>query len=169
MGEGKPIPELGLILAGPWNRIGARVIDGIILAIVGGILSIPILIGSIGDGDEAFSGAGGFQFGLNQYRDPALFAVLVISAILGAAYEIGFIMLKGATPGKMIAGVRVVGQDGESPPRFERSATRWLPELLGQIPFLGIVLSVLSLVWIFSDDRRRSLYDRVGRTYVVKK
>ncbi len=169
MGGDKALPGLGLILADPWARIGARIIDGIILSVVGGLLSLPFVLNRIRDGDTgAFGGAGG-QFGLEQYKEPALFAALVIGLVLGAAYEVGFIALKGATPGKMIVGARVVGLDGASPPGFERAGMRWTPALLGLIPFLSLVLGLLSLFWIFSDDRRRSLYDRVARTYVVKR
>ena len=135
------------------------------------MFTLPFLIQRIRDQDgDSFGGLGsGLSLGLDQYREPALFAALVVGAIFSAAYEIGFVAWKGGTPGKLAVGLRVVSVDGASPPGFERAAFRWSPALIGYLPFVAWLTQILSLVWIFSDSRRRSLHDRVGRTYVVKR
>jgi uncharacterized RDD family membrane protein YckC len=93
--------------------------------------------------------------------------------LLGAAYEIGFVGGMGATPGKLLLGLRVVTQEtGEMPPGWDKAGLRWLPALVGLMPVLGGVASaaiaIVSLVWLFSDPYRRSVYDRIATTYVAK-
>lgn len=141
-------------LAEPWTRIGARVIDGLILLAVSFALAAALV-----DADEVGTSVDvGF---------------LVLSLLIGAGYEIGFVGAKGGTPGKLLLGLRVITQEhGTTPPGWDKAGLRYLPTLAGLVPVLGGIISlaiaVVSLVWLFSDDRRRTVYDRVATTYVVK-
>ena len=148
----------GHVLADPWPRIGARVIDGLILFVVNLVLIAPFVsTDSAGVGFSASFSAG----------------YLILVVLIGAAYEIGFVGLKGATPGKLLLGMTIVTQEtGETPPGWEKAGLRYLPTLVGQIPLIGgifsLVIVIASLVWLFSDTHRRSAYDRIATTYVVK-
>lgn len=50
---------------------------------------------------------------------------------------------------------------------------RWLPAVVNVIPglggFLSLALGIASGVMISNDDQNRSVQDRVGKTFVVKK
>lgn len=141
-------------LAGPWWRILARILDSLIL-----LVPAAIIIGAATDGSVA-----GNEFDAG--------AVLIL-AVLGIAYEIGMVAWKGGTLGKLVLGLRVMDQETSSiPPGGKDAFMRWLPSAIGIIPLLGPIVSlvflILSLVWLFSDSHRRTIYDRFATTYVVK-
>lgn len=145
----------GRVLASPWARIGARLLDGLIL----GVLSSVIILG--------LSGGDGFD------RDGSSWGLAIVSLLLAVVYEVGFVGAMGGTPGKLILGLRIVAQeDGRTPPGWDKAALRYAPDLVILIPVVGglasLVIVVLSLVWLGTDDRRRTVYDRVATTYVVK-
>ena len=134
-------------------RLGARIIDGIIVA-------IPIFIGLFAVVDDATD-------------QGEIFTWILLSVIWGAVYEIGFIGSRGATPGKSILGLKVIDlESGDSPPSWQQAAFRWAPAVLGLIPvlsnFIGLVLAIASGVMISNDDQNRSVYDRIAKTGVVK-
>jgi uncharacterized RDD family membrane protein YckC len=141
-------------LADPWARIGARVIDGLVLVAVSFVLAAVLV-----DFDDIGTG---FNTGF-----------VVASFLVGASYEVGFVGALGGTPGKLLLGLRVVTQEtGATPPGWDKAALRYLPSLVGLVPVIGglasLAVLVVSLVWLFSDDRRRTVYDRTATTYVVK-
>ncbi|MEL7207501.1 MAG: RDD family protein, partial [Actinomycetota bacterium] len=72
----------GHILADPWPRIGARLIDGIIVGIVNLVLTLPFadVSGTGTSFSASVSGVG-----------------ILVGLIVGAAYEIGFVGTQGAT------------------------------------------------------------------------
>lgn len=141
-------------IAGAWPRIGARLIDGLILVVVSFAMAAAFL-----DVDDLDGGLDpGFMF---------------VSIALGAAYSIGFVGTLGGTPGKLALGLRVVRQeDGVSPPGWDKAFLRYAPDLVGLVPLIGglvsLVFLVLSLVWLGTDTCRRTIYDRAATTYVVK-
>lgn len=153
-GGGVMVPG-GHVLAGPWARIGARLIDGIILFIGSSLLFWAFW------GSDDFSG------------DRFTWGATVLSLLVAVAYEVGFVGTLGATPGKMALGLRIVAQeDGATPPGWDKAALRYSPELVVLIPLIGglvsLVFLVASLIWLGTDDHRRTVYDRVATTYVVK-
>ena len=80
---------------------------------------------------------------------------------------------KGGTIGKLALGLRVVNQsDRNYPPTLQAAVLRWLPGLVGNLGVIGslasIVIAVLSIIWIFTDDYRRTVHDRIASTYVIK-
>jgi uncharacterized RDD family membrane protein YckC len=143
------LPELGRTLASPWRRIVARILDGFIVqAATFVLLAVLGLDGDVTDTDY-----------------------FLVAMVFSAAYEIVLVATKGATLGKMALGVGVITTDGALPPGFPVAVRRWLPSLLGAIPLIGpliaVVILVASLVWLFRDERRRTVYDRFAGTYVV--
>jgi uncharacterized RDD family membrane protein YckC len=149
-------------IAPPWHRIGARIIDGFIVGIAAFVIVIALVIGTFdADTDDA--------------RDIA--GPLIAVGLLAVIYEVAFIALKGATPGKMIVGIRVIRQDGTSPPGWQAAILRYLPNAVGAVPARGPIsviagllsfgLLVTSLVFLFSDRYRRTVNDRLAKTYVV--
>lgn len=81
--------------------------------------------------------------------------------LVQAAYAICFVALKGATPGKMALGIKVISADGE-PLSWGKSVLRYVASLVsGLILFIGYIM-------VAFDDQKRGLHDRIAKTYVVK-
>lgn len=172
---GHGLDGVGMRLASPGSRIGARLIDYIILAVIGIILLLP-LIGDVVDGVDVL-GPNPSNAEVQRVVEDALsdnggrFALLSIIAILWDFLWVAFL---GGTPGKLMLGLRVARPDtGETPPGFPKAALRSLNRLVGLIPGLGGLVSVLiglaSLIMLFVDDEHRTVMDRVATTVVIKK
>ncbi len=170
-GDAEPLPgEVepvgGLNLAEPVNRIGARVIDGIVWIVL--LLVVAYLVtGTSGIGLRAE----GVSYG-------AHLIATVIGTALVAAYEVLMVLTRQATLGKVALGLKVARQDGSAPGRNEallRVVPFALPQLLaalaGGMGWLFVVLSVLigvgSVVLLFIDPRRQAVWDKLARTVVV--
>lgn len=156
----------GLNLAEPGSRLGARLLDSIGYFIINLIISIPFGVGAAlaGTGDGIGIGA----------------AVLlgVIGLVVLYANEVIFTARSGGTIGKKILGMKVVNTDGSAVDQSvaTRRASPYLAiGVLGLVPILGaiaglisLVLAVVGLVMLFSDDERRLPWDRIADTRVVK-
>jgi uncharacterized RDD family membrane protein YckC len=151
------VPEINRTLADPGRRIVARIIDGLI---VGLVIGVPLVIWLVQRDD----------FSSGEIEDIGVLPSLLF-AIPALLYEVVFVALKGATPGKMAMGIAVIRQDGTAPPGWGASCLRYVLNLVGLIPVLGglasIVLLIISFVFLFTDERRRTIPDRIATTYVV--
>jgi uncharacterized RDD family membrane protein YckC len=151
------IPGINRVLANPGKRIVARIIDFLIVIVVA---VIPVMIWLL-QRDDVQS---------DTFEGPGLAFTLLLSIPI-ALYEIAFIALKGATPGKLAMGITVIRQDGGDPPGWAASARRYVVNLVGLVPGVGglasIVILIVSFVFLFTDDRRRTIPDRIALTYVV--
>ena len=139
----------GIVGVEPWRRVGAKFID---LAI---LLAVSLLLTVIFRSDAG-----------NTYL------LTLLTLIVAVVYEVGFVTLRGATPGKLALGFRIVEvETGQIPPRGSIAALRWAPGLIGVIPFIGAIGSIaifaMCIYWLFSDPNRQTVYDRVAKTYVV--
>ncbi|MCW2938337.1 MAG: domain containing protein [Actinomycetia bacterium] len=142
-------------LAGRWSRLGAGIIDLIIVSIVFGILSAPFTdwnrVFHPGTGDMVIVGTG--------------YAGTIISYLVGLLYY-GFMHGKwGQTLGKKLLRIRVVrAQDLGAlsmSQAFGRSAIYWvLMELC--------CLALIDVAWILWDPRRQALHDKAVQSVVVK-
>jgi len=143
-----------LRLASPWARIGARLIDGLIV-----FVPTIIVLARTGYLDAPAEASG-----------QALVAVLLIGTA-GVLYEVGFIATRGATPGKMVAGVAVVRPPSLEAPGWGVAVRRWAINLVAAIPVAGQFVSlgviVVCLVMLFADRQRRTLWDRIAGTRVI--
>jgi uncharacterized RDD family membrane protein YckC len=89
-----------------------------------------------------------------------------LAAYLGgwALYYIGFTVVAGATPGKMAVGIHVAGKDGGRP-QPDSVILRYVIMMAGALPFgIGTIISMLMVI---SDPRRRALHDRIAGTLVL--
>ncbi|MBC3842534.1 RDD family protein [Streptacidiphilus sp. 4-A2] len=142
-------------LGGLGHRLLARIIDGVLLAIVAIPLSVVLYAGS-GHG-----------------RTGRTLLIDLFLALLGFFYEGLMLTLAGGqTVGKKVMRIRVaVLADGSAPTGrtgWIRSAVYWLPSLFSFliIPALFSLLNVLWCVW----DRpyRQCLHDKAAKTVVVR-
>jgi uncharacterized RDD family membrane protein YckC len=140
--------EIELNLAGLGSRIGAALIDALLL----GLLLVLAAFG---------------VFGLvDRFPDPMLaigigWLVLMVMVI---GYFVAFEALNdGRTPGKAAFSIRVVGIDG-SPVGFGASMVRNLLRLVDLFPLFPL----LGPIAILASDSNQRLGDMAGRTVVIR-
>ena len=146
---------------GFWIRFLAIIIDGILLAIVGFIIRLPLTF---------LLGLGGI--GLGAARDPgAALAMLpailalggisfVIQIALSLLYEVYFLSTRGATPGKIALGLKVIRADG-GPISAGLAAGRFFARWVSNFTLLiGYIIAGF-------DSEKRSLHDRICETRVI--
>jgi uncharacterized RDD family membrane protein YckC len=170
------IPELGLHAGSVPTRITAKSVDiAIYLAAQTGI-TVAVIAAFAPRSSRG--GAEAVSFSLRASSD------LVTLMLLGGAllvvdllYNVVLTARFGGTPGKLLLGLRVVRTDGRSAD-FATAFLRWTPvlglTLLGMIPVIGLLAAVLrvallvgNLAAVLGDEHHRSIFDRVGGTYVV--
>jgi uncharacterized RDD family membrane protein YckC len=106
-------------LVGWWRRVGATLIDGIIL----GLASTAI---------DAAIGTGGGR---------------LLTIIIGAAYTISLIGGQAQTIGNRATSSRVVLAANGQPPSYGPAAIRWLVESLLAVTIIGGILDILWPLW----------------------
>lgn len=154
----------GVHYGGFWIRFVARIIDNIILGIAGFIITIPLTILGIGGsaGLGALAGRGDPAAALAAL--PAMFGFIGLSillrVVLSVAYEVYFLTHKGATPGKMALGLKVVRADG-GPITAGLATGRFFAMILSAIIlWIGYIMAGF-------DPEKRSLHDRLCETRVI--
>jgi uncharacterized RDD family membrane protein YckC len=145
-----------------WIRLGARMIDGIVLTVpilILAALLIPNLLKAQRAAPNA-NPAGLAAFGL-------VFLVFFVGVI---CYEVLFLKYRGATPGKMACGLKVVRSDGSSL-EWGSSIGRFVMwnVVTNGIPYINMILMLISGIMAGTDAEKRALHDRVCDTRVVYK
>jgi uncharacterized RDD family membrane protein YckC len=140
---------------GFWIRFVAKIIDGIIMAIVQGILVTPLMIFVFKSAmttptADNFSGFVTANLFLN-----------LLSVALGAAYTTLFIGKYQATPGKMAFNLKVVAPDGGRI-TYLRAFGRHFAEIVS-----GLTLGI-GYVMAGFDSQKRALHDRIASTRVIR-
>ena len=131
--------------AGFWVRVGAAIIDSILIVLV----TFPILWSIYGS--EYFNSA---NF-INGFWD------FLISWIFPAAAVIVFWIYRSATPGKIALGLKIIDADTGESPGSRQCIIRYLGYYVSTIPlFLG-------LIWVAFDKKKQGWHDKLAGTYVV--
>ncbi|MFB9680491.1 RDD family protein [Streptosporangium vulgare] len=168
---GAPAP-----LAEWWQRLVARIIDGVILVIpmliITAVLTAVIVTqASFNTETGAFTEPGGVFLA-------SLLTALITGAIY-VAYEFFMLTRGGQTVGKMVMGIKVVPVGGALPPgglssdvALKRAGVLFGPQFLSWVPFLNYAANIFSLVnvlWLLWDKPlQQALHDKVAGTVVVK-
>lgn len=153
-----------LELASPGARLGARIIDIVIMIVVALILFFVVIAGAIGVGsdDTVTDEEAGAFLGV-------LVLTTVVFALVGVLYEVLMVALKGQTLGKMATSIRVVRADNGLLPGWGKSIGRWIiPVVLILIPFVGWILYLLVYLSLTWDKVRQGWHDKAAGTLVVK-
>lgn len=135
--------------AGFWIRFAATFMDGIIMSpviLLYYFFVIPKVI-MAAPGVDSLGENLIFQMGLVLFQ---------------AGYRIFFPGRFGATPGQMIAGLKIVREDG-SPISYGLAALRFLAE------FVSALILYIGYIMIAFDDQKRALHDRLCNTRVIRK
>ena len=153
-------------LAGWWSRVGAAIVDAIVISVPAAVISAAVFGGVAGLGDDE-AGFIAAILGILLYLVLlALVAILYAPLLMRRPGE-----RNGQTWGKQLFGIRVVRENGV-PMDFTWSAIREpLVKGLGLgfastvIPLIPYVLDALWPLW---DDENRAVHDMVVGTRVVK-
>jgi uncharacterized RDD family membrane protein YckC len=170
-GAGGPPVQLGgemagrYTLAGWWRRVGAHLIDGLIICVLALILLVAITAPfSIGFFVNDTVGVGAVIVGL-------IFACLCVFVAALVYAPAMMARTNGRTLGRMATGIRVVRASGE-PFTFgfamlREVAVKWLlfNAIAGSVTF-GIALLV-DYLWPLWDEENRALHDYVVNTRTV--
>jgi uncharacterized RDD family membrane protein YckC len=135
--------------AGWWQRVGATLIDGLLLSAVALIVGIALSAGGTSSQDATIA-----------IYAVVFFAALIYSPLLMAREGDA----NGQTIGKRAMGIRVVHADGH-PMTISRGLLRdgVGKAILGIIPLYTIADVLLPLL----DGDKQAIHDKVGSTYVV--
>jgi uncharacterized RDD family membrane protein YckC len=137
---------------GFWIRVGARIIDTIILQVANYFIIFAISLFVVLE-----------TAGKNPGRLLATSVLQVCVGLLVAiSYEVWFLGKFRATPGKMICGLSVVRPDGEKI-SYMRAFGRYLANILSAL-ILGI-----GYIMAGFDQEKRALHDRICDTRVIRK
>jgi uncharacterized RDD family membrane protein YckC len=159
-----PGPPQPYVLAGWWSRVGAQIVDGLIVGIGAVVLAIAI--------------TAPFSIGFFASTDAGVASVLIGGLIaLGSASVVALLYApalmartNGKTLGRMATGIRVVRADGQ-PMTFSFAMVRevavktLLFGILGSIT--GGIANLLDVLWPLWDDQNRALHDMVVNTRTV--
>ena len=145
---------------GFWIRFAAKLIDNLI---VGGVIMIPMIVlifVLLAGSASASSGPDSAAFGI-LVNLISLAAQLVFLAI-NVAYITFFLGKYGATPGKMICGLKVINADGTRV-SYGKAFGRGAADFLSQITCnIGYLIAAF-------DGEKRALHDHICSTRVVYK
>ncbi|WP_281556015.1 RDD family protein [Thalassomonas sp. RHCl1] len=132
---------------GFWPRVGASLIDTILL----GVIIWPILTAFYG---ESYWTSGSFVQGPMDF---------LLSWIFPAVAVILFWVAKQATPGKMAVSAKIVDAKTGNAASTGQLIGRYFAYYLSLIP-LG-----LGFIWIAFDERKQGWHDKLAGTVVVRK
>jgi uncharacterized RDD family membrane protein YckC len=138
---------------GFWIRVCARFIDAIIL--ITAQASIALF----------FFGRFGAEFFPSAMRSASVgprMGFQFFAYAIAVAYEAGFLRYRGATPGKMALGLKVVRSNGASL-GWGVSFGRYFMQIVS-----GLIL-LIGYIMVAFDSEKRALHDRVCDTRVVYK
>jgi uncharacterized RDD family membrane protein YckC len=178
---GAPTTPDGVPLAGWWWRVLAVIIDGIFLGVILAILSFPWfrdVFESYRDWFDEAMDSGSSNPDTSQLQSDIAGPLAIISLIslaLGFLYNVGFLMWKQATPGKLVLGLRVRLRERPGPMPIGTVLLRWVGQygvgLLSLVPLAGcltFVYTLLDYLWPLWDDKKQAIHDKIAKTNVVR-
>jgi uncharacterized RDD family membrane protein YckC len=153
-------PVQAVSYAGFWIRLGAYLIDLVILLILQSIADFAIF-GSMFMTPTTPITPGQNPFEVMAPMFARMGATILTNTLLFAAYYTGFVGAMGATPGKLAVGLRIVRPNG-GPVSYLRALGRYFATVLS-----GMILCIGYLLIAF-DAEKRGLHDMICDTRVIQ-
>jgi uncharacterized RDD family membrane protein YckC len=138
--------DMDLEYVGFWSRVGASIIDSLLVAVI----CLPLVT---------------WLYGGDYWLDPRLIKGpldFLISWILPAVGIVLFWIYRQATPGKMAISARIVDAKTGQAPSTRQLVIRYLGYFVSTIPF------GLGLMWVGFDPRKQGWHDKLAGTVVVR-
>jgi len=141
---------------GFWIRTLALFIDGLIM----GVVTVPVAI-------LVILGMGGMHF---DPQNPDIMKILGLEAIVGGfglavgiCYQAYFVSKKGATPGKLVLGLRIINAADGSNLTAGKAIGRYFCYFIDSIVlYIGYIIAAF-------DSEKRALHDHICGTRVIYK
>jgi uncharacterized RDD family membrane protein YckC len=134
-------------------RLGAVMLDGLVVAVPAMLIAILVPATS---GGTAPSTAG-----------MILLMLFGVGAIAFVAMQLVLLHRHGQTIGKKLIGIRIVRTDGTRAGLGRIFLLRsFVPGLIGAIPLLGPIFSLVDILFIFGEEQR-CVHDMIADTIVV--
>jgi uncharacterized RDD family membrane protein YckC len=173
-GYGPRVPSTpdGQQLAGWWKRVAARIIDSIIVFVIG----LPFTgyfyyryIQAINDSDLFATPAPGETPNFGTALPLEIYQWIIPASVLGLlvelAYSYFFLTRTGATPGKKAMGLSVRLRAVPGPPPGSTVLKRWASTSV--FGFICGCLSLVDVLFPLWDDKKQALHDKIADTNVV--
>jgi uncharacterized RDD family membrane protein YckC len=169
-GPGVPSTPDGQELAGWWKRVAARIIDSIIVFVIG----LPVTgyfvyryIQAINDSDLFATPAAGatpsFELPVEIYQ--WVIPASILGLLVELAYSYFFLTRSGATPGKKAMGLSVRLRAVPGPPPGSTVLKRWASTSV--FGFICGCLSLIDVLFPLWDSQKQALHDKIADTNVV--
>ena len=143
-------------LASRWTRLAAQFLDGLVAIPI----AIPFGIGmaTMDQETQAFTSIGLICVSIS--------GILFLGLLI---YTLYLLSTQGQTLGKKWLGIRIVRYEDNGPAGFVKAVLLRIivNGIIGVIPLLGALYSLIDILFIFSDDKR-CLHDKMAGTHVVK-
>ena len=144
-------PEFPAVYASPGRRLLGAVLDAVVMAVAALVLL-------------SFFGVSIEQMADGEIPPGWVLAYL----LLFGAYQIGFIGLRGQTPGKIAVRIQVVDSGTGAIPTFQAAAVRWvIVAAASSVPQIGVVVPLVVYGWLLFDPQRQGIHDKAARTVVI--
>jgi uncharacterized RDD family membrane protein YckC len=144
---------------GFWIRFAARLIDGLIIGVVMGVLIVPLVL--------LTGGLGALIANNPENIDPAaalsflpILGIFCVALLAPLVYEVYFVSTRGATLGKMALGLVIIRANG-APVSTGLAVGRYFAQILSQWTlYIGYIIAGF-------DVEKRALHDHICGTRVV--
>ncbi len=159
------------VLAGFGARLGASVLDGILLTLVLGVVAAALarVVASrwetVIEPCKANPETTLCEFPTDSSMVSLLIAVavfLVVTTLVGILYHALMIAKSGQTPGRRVLGIKVVSAETGQPPSFGKSLLRWITS------GISFMVCGLGYLWMLWDSQNQTWHDKVATTVVVR-
>ncbi|BDS06822.1 hypothetical protein NT6N_18620 [Oceaniferula spumae] len=164
-----PGVQLPTVLASRWARLGASIIDSIIVS----VLFVPLLMVIFAFGlVPGLEDTGSFVTNMQLSTDTLIGNV--VTAVLGMAIYLliqGYLLVNsGQSIGKKALGIQIVDQDSQQLlPAGRVLGIRYIvTSLLYQVPFVGQFFALIDVLFIFGAEKQ-CLHDMMAHSIVIKK
>jgi len=142
----RPAVPAQVIYVGFWKRAWASLIDIVWL--------VPLVLGL----GFIFFGRSYFTVDSTGYNGMADF---LVTNVLPAVAVLAFWIMRQATPGKILNGMKIVDAKTLGKPRL----WQWILRYIGYIP--ATMLMGLGLIWVAIDKRHQGWHDKIAGTVVI--
>jgi uncharacterized RDD family membrane protein YckC len=160
--------------AGAWIRLGALIIDGLLLGVA--LFAVFMVVGL------AIAGTGDTLMSLETEGWPAGAVVYVLTSIVMLGWYGGWQSRVGGTPGMLLLKLRVLDPGGLEKPSFGAAVVRNSPQVLanfgavsgsavidGALGLVGLVVYIAIGITIAESPTRQGFHDRLADgTFVVR-
>jgi uncharacterized RDD family membrane protein YckC len=133
-----------------YASFGRRFLACLVDVIFLNLITIPLLLAFYGTDVLTSPDGGG---GLGSF---------FISWLLPAAITIGFWLTLAATPGKLLAGIRVVHAETGERLTFAQAVIRYLGYIVSAVPLL------IGYFWMLKNPRKQTWHDLLAKSVVIR-